>query len=61
MKRFSKFITSGQEDVEQPKRLPQLSPSEFESKLSDLLEKVSVQNRYTNRLSQCNVGWRLFR
>ena len=44
------------DDVDNTSKLPFINESEFHNKLNDLLSRFDVQSRYTQRVSQSNVG-----
>ena len=53
--RKTKRMHSLVEDVYDTSKFPLIYPQEFKDRFNDLLEKVTIQNRYANRISQCNV------
>lgn len=55
MRKIHKRLTLEQTYSEEDRKLPLLNHSEFSAKLNDLLDRVSVQNRYACRISHCNV------
>ena len=55
MKKMNKKMTWDPAS-EELKRLPQINPVEFNHRFNELLEKVSIQNRYATRISHANVG-----
>jgi len=55
MKKLNRRFNTLGEDEDTAKHLPLINTTEFSTKINDLLDKVSVQNRYASRISQCNV------
>ena len=61
MRKISKRLTLESHLSEAEGKLPNINHSEFSNNLNDLLEKISIQNRYASRISQTNVLFKQFR
>ena len=55
MRKISKRLTSESSQNQGQGKLPNINQSQFSNKLNDLLDKITIQNRYASRISQTNV------